>query len=129
MANILIADDMITVQHNMEFILKTHDHNVVGKTKNCTETIIEYREKKPDILLLDILGMNSYFDEKGCDINSFDVIEIIKNEDKNANIIILTASPKEDYIKKAIMLGAKGFLVKGVSNDKILSTIENTLKK
>jgi DNA-binding NarL/FixJ family response regulator len=50
-------------------------------------------------------------------------------EDKKANIIILTASPKEEFIKKSIMLGAKGFLVKGASNDKILSTIEDIIKK
>ena len=129
MANILIADDMLTVQHNLSFILKNYNHNVVATASNCTETIQKYREFKPDIVLLDILGMNSYFEEQDKDIDSFDVIKILMSEDKKTNVIILTASPKEEFIKKSIMLGAKGFLVKGASNEKILSTIEDIIKK
>jgi two-component system, chemotaxis family, chemotaxis protein CheY len=129
MANILIADDMLTVQHNLTFILKNYNHNVIATASNCTETIKKYRECSPDVVLLDILGMGSFYEDEARDIDSFDVIKILVKEDKNANIIILTASPKEEYIKKSVLLGAKGFLVKGASNDKIIATIEDILKK
>ena len=129
MASIVIADDMLTVQHNLAFILQSYNYNVVGKASNCTEAIMLYREKKPDILIIDILGMNSYFEEEGRVIDAFDVIRILKKEDSNANIIVLTATPREEYIKKALILGAKGFLIKGVPNEKIIATIEDVLKK
>ena len=129
MATILIADDMKTVQHNLSYILEGYNHQVVGVASNCTETISLYREKKPDILLMDILGMNSFFEELDREIDTFDVIKILTKEFTNAHIIILTATPREEYIKKGLLLGAKSFLVKGVSNDKILSTIEDVLNK
>ncbi|HPO49900.1 MAG TPA: response regulator transcription factor [Spirochaetota bacterium] len=127
--SVLIADDMLTVQHNLSFILQAYDYDVVYKASNCSETIAGYREFKPDIVLLDILGMNSFFDEENREIDTFDTIKLIVKDNKDANIIVLTATPKEEYIKKALMCGAKGFLVKGVSNDKIISTIEDVLKK
>ncbi|OHD16244.1 MAG: hypothetical protein A2086_10980 [Spirochaetes bacterium GWD1_27_9] len=129
MATILIADDMLTVQHNLTFILQHFEHKVVAKVSNCTDAILKYRELKPDIVLIDILGMNSFFEEANKDIDTFDTIKILLKEDRNANIIVLTATPKEEYIKKALIFGAKGFLVKGVSNEKIVSTIDDILRK
>ena len=129
MAKIMIADDMITVQHNLSFILEAYGHTVCAKAGNCTEAITKYREHKPDVILLDILGMQSFFPESKKEIDSFDVIKLIITEDREATIIILTATPKEDYIKKALLLGAKGFLAKGASNEKIIGTIEDLMSK
>ena len=120
---------MLTVQHNLSFIFRNYNHNVIATASNCTETIQKFKEFKPDIVLLDILGMTSYFEEEDRDIDSFDVIDLILKENSKANIIILTASPKEEYIKKSILMGAKSFLVKGASNEKILATIDDVLKK
>ena len=128
-SSIMIADDMLTVQHNLSFILQSYDYNVVAKASNCTEAVEKFREFRPDVVLIDILGMNSFFEEESREIDTFDTIKIMMRDKKDANIIVLTATPKEEYIKKALMFGAKGFLVKGVSNDKIISTIEDILKK
>lgn len=122
MADIIIADDMITVLHNMAFILENNGHRVIAKAHNCSEAIELYRKHKPDILLLDIIGMESFFKEKAMNINSFDVINIILKEDSNAKIIMLTS--KENYIERAISLGAKGYLIKGATNDRILKRID-----
>ncbi len=129
MAKVMIADDMKTVLHNMSFVLENYEHTVVAKASNCAEALVEYRKNKPDILLLDILGMDAYSEEAGKQIDSFELIKIIIEENPNANIIVLTASPREDYIKRALVLGAKGFLVKGVSNEKLVLTINNILTK
>ncbi len=129
MAKILIADDMITVQHNLNTILTAYGHKVVGTANNCADALNLYKESNPDIMFVDILGMKSFSKEEKREIDTFDLIDIIMKHDRNAKIIVLTASPKEDFIKKALILGAKGFLVKGVSNDKIESTIQGILNK
>lgn len=128
MAKILIADDMVTVQHNLSTILSSYDHEIVGKASNCSEAIEMVIDRKPEIVLLDILGMKSFYEEEGRDIDTFDTISIMLKKKSDIKIIILTASPKENYIKKALVLGAKGFLVKGVNNEKIDETIRSVLK-
>ncbi len=129
MAKIMIADDMKTVLHNMTFVLENYDHTVVAKASNCAIAYNEYKSTKPDVLLLDILGMDAFSEELNMQLDSFELIKIILKDDPNANIIVLTASPREDFIKKALVLGAKGFLVKGVSNEKLIMTINNILTK
>lgn len=129
MAKILIADDMVTVQHNLMTIVTSLGHQVVGVAKNSIETLHLYHETKPDLVILDILGMKIFDEELGREIDTFDVIELLLKENQNARIIILTASPKEEYIKKALLLGAKSFLVKGVSVDKIEATLNSVLQK
>ncbi|MCG8568721.1 MAG: response regulator transcription factor [Spirochaetes bacterium] len=128
MASIILADDMLTVRHNLGLILSAYDYKIVAEADNCVEAIELTREKDPDILIIDILGMNSYFSELDKEIDTFDTIEILLKEKKDRKIIVLTATPKENYLKKAILMGAKGFLVKGASNDQIIKTIEKTLK-
>ncbi len=129
MAKVLIADDMITVQHNLNLVLSSFGHEVVGMAKNCSEAIKIFKETKPELVILDILGMKAFDEDLGKEIDTFDTIHELLLINKNVKIIVLTASPKEEYIKKALILGAKGFLVKGVSNDKIESTVQSILNK
>lgn len=129
MAKILIADDMITVQHNLSTILSSLGHEITGLAKNSSETIKLFKENRPELVILDILGMKVYDEEYDKEIDSFETIKILGEIDKNVKVIILTASPKEEYIKKALLLGAKGFLVKGVSVDKIEATVNSILQK
>lgn len=129
MANILLADDIKMILHNLSVIFTNYGHNIVGTAKNCVECIELYKETNPDIVFLDILGMDTYSSELGKRIDSFDTIKILRDIDPQAKIIILTATPKEEYIKKALLAGAKNFLVKGVSNEKVIRTLEKALEK
>lgn len=129
MAKILIADDMITVQHNLSMILSSFGHEIVGLAKNTSETIKLFKENKPDVIIIDILGMKVYDENYGRELDTFDTIQELVKLNKDIKIIVLTASPKEEYIKKALLLGAKGFLVKGVSNEKIESTLNSILDR
>ena len=61
---VLIADDMLTVQHNLSFILQSYNYNVVAKASNSAEAVEKFKETNPDIVLIDILGMNGYLEEQ-----------------------------------------------------------------
>lgn len=128
MAKVVIADDMIMVQHNMTSVLEALGHEVVGVAKNSSEAIEVCMEKKPDLLLLDILGMKAFHKEFEREIDTFDVIEFLTKQNINIKIIMLTATPREEYIKKSLVLGAKGFLVKGVPIEKIEASINGVLQ-
>jgi len=101
MAKILIAEDMLTILRLFRDILESSGHVVVGEAKNSSEAIQSYEKFKPDILILDLFGMNSYSEKHKREINSFDVIEELYKKYK-ANIIIVTGSSRQEYIDKSM---------------------------
>ena len=62
-----------------------------------------YREHRPDLLLMDIrMGAQT----------GLDAAEVILKEDPAARILFLTTFSDEDYIKRTLLIGAKGYLLK-----------------
>lgn len=101
---IVIVDDDKLVCTSLKTILETEDGIfVVGIGHNGREAIALYHNLKPDILLMDIrmetmTGLNAG--------------EIILNEDSNAKILFLTTFSDDEYIIKALKIGAKGYIIK-----------------
>lgn len=127
MARILIADDMKVVSKMFKEILELNGHNVVGMVDNCSDAISEYKKYQPDLLLLDLMGMNSFCKEENREINSFDVISKLVKE-LDAKIIVITASNNENLIKQCLLSGVKNYIIKGESNDIFLEKIKNVLQ-
>ena len=79
------------------------DIEVVAIGNNGKEAIALYEEHKPDVLLMDI-RMDV--------MNGLEAAENIFAFDKNANILFLTTFSDDEYIIKALNLGARGYLLK-----------------
>ncbi|MDK2787992.1 MAG: two-component system, chemotaxis family, chemotaxis protein CheY, partial [Epulopiscium sp.] len=47
----------------------------------------------------------------------------IKEYDKNANVVMITALGQESFVKEAIMLGAKGFIVKPFKEETVVKAL------
>ena len=62
-----------------------------------------YREQHPDILLMDIRMQG---------MSGLDAAECILKEDQAAKILFLTTFSDDEYIVKALNMGAKGYLLK-----------------
>lgn len=102
--NILIVDDDKLITYALKTIVESeNDMKVVGTGYSKEDAVKLYKEHSPDITLLDIrMGA-----ETGIDALS----EILK-QDRDAKIIFLTTFLDDEYIIKAISLGAKGYLLK-----------------
>lgn len=102
--NILIVDDDRLVGLSLKTILEAEeDISVCALGKSGSEAVSLYREHRPDILLMDIRmeGMN------GLDAAT----EILAFE-PSAKILFLTTFSDDEYIIRALRLGAKGYLLK-----------------
>ena len=77
---VVIDDDEDTVRLFSEF-LEENDIQVIGKGHDGKQAIEEYREKKPDCLLIDIMMPNG---------SGFYAIKKIKEIDPNAKIVAVT---------------------------------------
>lgn len=102
--NLIIVDDDKLVCQALNLIVNSSDLiNVTATGNNGYEAVELYRKFKPDIILMDIrMG----------DFTGLDAAEAIFKEDKNAKILFLTTFADEEYIARALRLGAKGYLLK-----------------
>jgi DNA-binding NarL/FixJ family response regulator len=101
---VLIIDDDKLVCSSLKIILDSDaDITVVGTGNNGKEGVNLYEELKPDVLLMDIR----------MDIMSgLEAGELILEKHKNAKILYLTTFLDDEYIIKALNIGAKGYMLK-----------------
>lgn len=102
--NVLVVDDDRVVGISLKTILEAEpDITVPALGRNGAEAIALYNEHQPDILLMDIRmeGMNG-----------LDAATTILATDPTAKILFLTTFSDDEYIVRALRLGAKGYLLK-----------------
>ena len=101
---IVIVDDDCLVAEALKTILEVNeDVQVVGIGTDGTEACCLYEKYQPDVLLMDIRMKK---------MNGLEAAERILTADKKANILLLTTFSDDEYIVKALKLGAKGYLLK-----------------
>ena len=101
---IVIVDDDNLVAISLKTILEASGRVEVAAIGNSGKTAIElYNEHKPEVMLMDI-RMN--------DMTGLEAGEQILQEDKNANILFLTTFSDDEYIVKALKIGARGYILK-----------------
>lgn len=101
---IIIIDDDKYVAASLKTILEISGEVEVAALGNSgTEAIDLYREHRPDILLMDIRMEPVSGLEAGAEILTFD---------PDAKILYLTTFADDEYIVKALSIGAKGYLLK-----------------
>ena len=102
--NIVVIDDDKLVALSLKTILESTGNITVSATGSSgPEASALYREHRPDVLLMDIRmeGMNGI--EAG---------EALLKEFPEAKILYLTTFSDDEYIIKALNMGAKGYILK-----------------
>ena len=101
---VLVIDDDKLVCSSIKIILASDDSiHVVAMGYNGFEAVKLYDEHKPDILLMDI-RMDA--------MTGIEAGELILKKHKDAKILFLTTFLDDDYIIKALNMGAKGYMLK-----------------
>jgi len=112
---ILLIDDDKLVCSSLQIILSADPEiTVVGMGNNGREGIELFRKLLPDVLLMDI-RMEL--------MSGLDAGERILSEFPDARILYLTTFLDDDYIIKALHIGAKGYMLKQ-NYDSILPAIK-----
>jgi len=102
--NIVIVDDDVLVTTALKTILEASKQvSVLGTGTDGTEAVKLYRLYQPDILLTDIQMKTK---------SGLEATEEILKDFPDARILLLTTFSDDEYIVKALKLGAKGYLLK-----------------
>lgn len=100
---VLIDDDQLVCMSLKMILEADSDITVVAVGNDGTEALPLYKEHKPDVLLMDIRM-------KG--MNGTDALAELVKEYPDAKVLFLTTFVDDEYIVKALELGAKGYIVK-----------------
>jgi len=105
MIRVFIVDDHDLVREGIRAILeKEPDFEVVGEAGDGQEAVRQVGRLKPDVVLMDINLPGG--------LGGLEATEAIVADQPEARVIILTQYEHREYIKRALRIGARGYLMK-----------------
>lgn len=121
MIKIILAEDHLVVRNGIKLLLDTQDNiSVIGEADNGAQVLNLIQSGKiPDIVLTDI-NMD--------DINGIELLNRLNQDYPSIRTIILSMLNTSPYVLEAFGKGAKGYLVKNVSYEELLFSINHIAK-
>lgn len=114
---VLLVDDSPIIHVMLRKVLEKNGFVVCGDAKNGKEGVEMFKELKPDIMLMDITMPV---------MDGMDAAREIKQIDKKARIIMLSAMGDDEIIQQAKDIGIFTFLKKPFDDYKIISALYMT---
>jgi DNA-binding NarL/FixJ family response regulator len=113
---ILVVDDHHVVRQGLVALLNIiPDGKVVGEASDGLQAIDLHKSLQPDITLMDLQLPN---------LGGVDAILKIRADDPAARFIVLTTFDGDEDIFRSLQAGAKAYLLKGMTVDELVSTIQ-----
>ena len=113
--SIMIVDDHTLIRETWSFLLgKNENFEVVAECGDGERAIELARDKRPDIVLLDI---------NMAPMSGFDVLKMIRKYSPGSKIIGVSMHSQPAYAKKMLRLGAKGYVTKNSPRQEMLEAI------
>jgi two-component system, chemotaxis family, chemotaxis protein CheY len=119
---VLIVDDSMFVAKQIGQILTSEGFEILGTAGDGAEGLEKYKELSPKV---DLVTMDITMPK----MDGVTALEKIMEFDKNARVIMISALGKQDLVKKALLLGAKNYIVKPLDRKKVLERVVTVLKK
>ncbi len=117
---VLIADDQLLIRQFLKTMLHENGFDVVGEAVDGTEAVTLYERLCPDIVCLDISMPK---------MDGIRTLEEIKSKHPQTVIIMISAFSTMEKVSDAIAKGANGFIVKPLTAEKVLKTINECIKR
>ena len=114
---VLVADDAALVRKMLRDMLADTDFEVIGEATNGAEAIAKYTALKPDLMLMDIMMP---------DVSGVTAVKEIVAADSQARIVICSVLGQQDMVMEALRAGARDFVVKPFSANKIREALQRT---
>ncbi|MEZ9541977.1 response regulator [Vibrio sp. 10N.286.48.C11] len=113
---VVIADDhQVVLDGFMARLELEPDISVIGTASNGLEAVEVVKSLRPDVVLMDI-SMPI--------MNGIDATHLIKEEDPEAKVLMLTMHNNREYIMKVMQSGAVGYMLKEISAEKMVQAIK-----
>lgn len=114
MTSVLIVDDAAFIRIQLKQMLERNGFEVVGEAENGKEALEKIIALKPDIITLDITMP---------EMDGLECMKEISKLDVKSAVIMVSAMGQESYVQRAIMSGAKGFIVKPYKEEIVVKNL------
>lgn len=113
---VLICDDHPIIRRGLRVSLGSMNAvEVCGEASNGVEALKETKRTSPDLLLLDLALP---------DIDGMEVLRRIRREVPTTDVLVVSMSDSKEHARRALLLGARGYLLKTVEGNELASAIE-----
>ncbi|HKL85989.1 MAG TPA: response regulator [Treponemataceae bacterium] len=119
---VLVVDDSMFVAKQIGQILTSEGYEIVATAADGLDGVEKYKELCPNV---DLVTMDITMPK----MDGITALEQIMAFDKNAKVVMISALGKEELVKKALLLGAKNYIVKPLDRKKVLERISSVLGK
>lgn len=116
---IFLIDDEFNFTRLMEHWIKDR-WNYRLKIFNSTSEYLQYQDEEPDLILLDIMLPG--------EMNGFELLKLIKTQNPDLPVIMLSAQGNVDLAVETIKVGAFDYFSKPVDLTKLEISIKNAIK-
>jgi pilus assembly protein CpaE len=112
---VIIVDDVSETRENVRKLLQFEsDVDVVGAARTGREAIQLSQELNPDVILMDI---------NMPDMDGISATEAIRSKQPAVQVVILSVQSDQNYMRRAMLAGARDFLTKPPMGDELISAI------
>ena len=116
MKSVIIVDDEEDLTRSMSEYLSLMQVNVVDIAHDGKEAVEKFGIHKPNFMIVDLMMPN---------YDGFYVLEHIRKEDPEANIVILTGDPSEKTQERLKELNPNKIYLKPIDLDSLVNYIKN----
>lgn len=111
---LLIADDHEVIRESLRIIFLNTDIQIVAEAGTGRAAVLLAKEQELDMALVDIAMPDG---------DGFEVLEQMACVAPQVPVLIYSSNDREHHVRRARQLGAKGWLVKGVSESDLRGAI------
>ena len=118
---VLIVDDVATTRENIVKLMQFQPGiEAVGQAQNGEEAIFQAKALRPDVVLMDI-------NMPGMD--GITATERLTVEVPGTTIVIMSVQGEQEYLRRAMMAGAKNYLTKPFTGDELIQAIQQSVSR
>ncbi len=114
---ILVVDDEENVLDFLKEVVESQGYSF-SSARSGREAMDKIKEARPNLVLLDVVMPG---------LDGLEVLRLIREEDKELPVVMLTAYGTSERIKEAMKLNISGFIPKGASVKEAVSKIKTVL--
>lgn len=110
MASVLIVDDSMVMRKTLRSILEKEGYTIADEAADGQEAVDKFRQLSPDFITMDINMPKK---------DGIEAVREIKALDPKARIVMISSLDEKELVVDAIKSGAKYYILKPVTEEKI----------